>query len=241
MFPEHLDYHGSVEAYYEAKSVLAQYQTEDDVIFYNQDNEPCSQYVQLSLGKQFAYSNDDRGFKCALIGKHNHYNINAAIDVAKLLGVNDGTIQKALVSFKPLAHRLQDLGLHHNIRWINDSISTAPETCIAALKALGKDVETLIVGGVDRGIDYQSLADYIPTSSVKNLITIPDAGGVITSLMSGGPEVYAVQTLEEAVEVAKNITTAGKTCLLSPAAASYNHFKNFEVRGEAFEEYIKFN
>ena len=206
-------------------------------MFYNQDNEQCVKTVESSANK-VGYSNDDLGFECKLIGKHNHYNINATVAVARWFGTPEDTIKEALSTFEPLPHRLQDLGVHHNIRWINDSISTAPETCIAALEALGEDVETLIVGGVDRGINYQSLADYLPTSAVKHVITIPDAGNVIADLLNGGPKVHTAETLEEAVSVAKEVTTSQKTCLLSPAAASYNHFKNFEVRGEAFEGYL---
>lgn len=241
MFPEHLDYHGSVDAYYEAKGVLTKYQSTGDVIFYNQDNAVCVQYAQQSAGSKYSYSNDDRGFTCALLGKHNHYNINAAVDVAKHMSVNDEVIVKALESFSPLPHRLQNLDEHHGIHWINDSISTAPETCIAALEALGGVVETLIIGGVDRGIDYSLLAEYLAASNIKHLITIPDAGNTVTSLLSESVsfEIHAVESLEQAVKVAKTVTTPDATCLLSPAAASYNHFKNFEVRGEEFEKLIK--
>jgi len=132
-------------------------------------------------------------------------------------------------------------GIYNDIEYYNDSISTIPEATIAALKAL-KNVNTLLLGGFDRGIDYSKLADFLKDSDVENLIFIGEAGkrilAEIKKLGITNKNNFEALSFENAIEIAKVKTAKGSICLLSPAAASYDMFKNFELRGKRFKELI---
>ena len=123
---------------------------------------------------------------------------------------------------------------------MDDSISTACETCIQALNSL-PDTDTVLIGGMDRGINYTQLLEYLAESSVPHIILMSDSGKRILKEAEAYPESlrsrmqYAAD-LPEAVAIAKKITQIGRICLMSPAAASYNVYQNFEKRGEHFKE-----
>jgi UDP-N-acetylmuramoylalanine--D-glutamate ligase len=108
---------------------------------------------------------------------------------------------------------------------------------IEAVKALG-NVDTLIIGGMDRGIDYNGFAEYLNSSDISNIICMPKTGHDIAKRLKK-EKVHIVDTLEEAVEVAKRITKKDKSCLLSPAAASYGFFKNFEEKGDLYKKLVR--
>lgn len=182
-----------------------------------------------------------------LFGKHNHFNIGMDYALAMRLGLTDEEFLKGLVTYSPLPHRLQYIGTYDGIKYYNDSISTIGDTCIQALESLKHiGVGTVLIGGMDRGIDYMDLKTYLTTADVDNIIFMAASGKrIYDELMAGNPEfkhpekLILVETLAEAVEKAKEITAPGKCCVLSPAAASYGIFKNFEERGKVFTELVK--
>ena len=115
-----------------------------------------------------------------------------------------------------------------------------PEATKYAIETL-KSVDTLIFGGMDRGIDYQEFAEFLAKSNIHNLVCLKDSGYKIGHMIeSYGTEnkVIQVKDLKEAVEYAKKNTEKGKICLLSPAAPSYNEFKNFEEKGNTFKKLV---
>jgi UDP-N-acetylmuramoylalanine--D-glutamate ligase len=175
----------------------------------------------------------------SLTGEHNRYNCAVVYALAKRLGLSDQQITDGIRSFQPLPHRLSPIGIYHGIRWYDDSISTACETCIQALNSL-PDTDTVLIGGMDRGISYTQLLDYLHHSPVPHIILMSDSGKRILQEADAYPETlrsrmqYAAD-LPEAVAIAKKITQQGKICLMSPAAASYNDYQNFEKRGEHFK------
>lgn len=175
-----------------------------------------------------------------LIGVHNLYNAMAAIVVALYLGVKEKNIFSALEEFKGLDHRLQYIGTYNGVDYIDDSISTIPEATINGISSLS-NVQTVIIGGMDRGIDYSSLYNYLVKVKIKNIVLMYETGKQIFKAIQeidNNNNVVYVENLEEAVKVAINCTPKGSVCLLSPAAASYGYFKNFEDRGDKFKEYI---
>ena len=177
-----------------------------------------------------------------LKGKHNEANICAAIAALSCIdGVDVNKIGNCFDSFKPLHHRMELLGTYDGVVFYNDSISTIPQASIAAVEAL-QNVDTLILGGMDRGIDYQILADYFAQKhSVRHFIFVGLAGERMFNLFTNNhiENLYKASDYHEVVKVAKQVTQKGKICLLSPAAPSYDQFKNFEQRGEVFEMLIK--
>ena len=129
----------------------------------------------------------------------------------------------------------------NGIQFYDDSIATIPEACIEAVKALDK-VDTLILGGFDRGIDYSGLAKFLSASSVRNLIFTGDAGRrilhEIRDIKNPGQTLFLISRFDDFKDIAFNVTRKGYICLLSPAAASYDEFQNFEIRGRRFKELI---
>lgn len=174
-----------------------------------------------------------------LLGQHNYFNIGVAYAIASKLGVSKETFKNALCSFEPLPHRLKFIGQKDGIRFYDDSISTICETTIQALQSV-ENVGTLLIGGMDRGIDYEPLIDYLLANPVDTVICMYATGKRIYDrvVQMGREEHFEyVENLKTAVDCAKSVTAVGKACLLSPAAASYGYFKNFEERGERFREY----
>jgi UDP-N-acetylmuramoylalanine--D-glutamate ligase len=246
-FPEHLDYHGSLEAYKDAKMHIARFQKPADIVFYNGKWESAKEIAEESPGKKVPYLMSGAPVtleETKLIGEHNLENIAVAWRVGEYLGVSKEAAIAAFKKFEPLPHRLQSLGVYHGIEWIDDAISTTPESTIAALRALGDKVRTIILGGQDRGLDFMSLAkEVVKHSSVQTVILFPGTGPRIKEAMQkiGTSKISFcdAETMEEAVRIAKEKTPKGSVCLLSTASPSYNMFKNFEEKGERFAECVR--
>lgn len=245
-FPEHLDYHGSLQKYLEAKKHITRFQREDDVVFFNADSEGAREISEESKGKKIPFRMNDAPVsleEIQLKGKHNLGNIAAAFKVAVHLGIDREDAIAAIRTFKGLPHRLESLGVHDGMEWVNDSISTTPQSAIAALDALGDRVATIILGGQDRGYDFSPLIERLKTSSVKTVILLPDSGATIRKKLQEANvtmNVINAETMEEATKKAKEqtsheprATSHWPIVLLSPAAPSYGHFKNFEDRGSS--------
>jgi len=269
LFQEHLDHYQTYKDYQLAKFNIAKFQQADDYFICNADNEEINtilseiqfkgKFVQFSLLQKvnygcfvkdnIVYFNDgklckayyDTNLPRSLKGKHNLLNIMAAINVCKLIGVPDSNIIDSIGSFKGLEHRIEFVGNFNGIDFYNDSISTIPEATIAAVNAL-KEVNTLLLGGFDRGINYTRLAEFLVKSDIINLIFIGKAGKrMLTEIgkyKNSNKQYFEAISFENAVEIAIKKTEKGKICLLSPAAASYDMFKNFEGRGKRFKELV---
>ncbi len=240
-FPEHLDYHGSLEAYKEAKKHITRFQAADDVVFFNSTSLGAQEIANESAGTKVPYSAVDAPVKIEetkLLGEHNLTNIGGAFKIAKHFGVNDMTAIEAIKSFTGLPHRLQFLGTIGGIDWVDDAISTTPESTMAALKALGNRIGTIILGGQDRGNNFGDLGDEVANSQIGHVILFPGSGPRIKQAIMDAHRVGIVfhdaPDMEMAVRTAKEVTKPGKICLLSTASPSYGMFKNFEEKGEKF-------
>lgn len=179
-----------------------------------------------------------------LLGHHNLFDIAVVYAAARDLGVTAQQFEQALRTYRPLPHRLEYIGTYGGVRYYDDSISTICETTIQALNTL-PDTGTVLIGGMDRGIDYADLIAYLAEHPVPNILLMADTGRRIAEEMErSAPKlltdgyVKLTETLEEAVELAVKLTPAGMSCVLSPAAASYGIFKNFEERGRKFCELV---
>ena len=169
-------------------------------------------------------------------------NIMAAINVCKILEVPDDIIVEGISTFKGLEHRIEFAGNYKGIDFYDDSIATIPEATIEAVKSL-RNVDTLILGGFDRGIDYSQLVHFLHSSTVRNIIFTGDAGKRIMAEMQKhqqqSQKMFMISKFDEFLEIAMKYTTPGTVCLLSPAAASYDEFINFEFRGKRFKELVR--
>jgi UDP-N-acetylmuramoylalanine--D-glutamate ligase len=239
LFPEHLDWHGSVEAYYDAKLRIASTQREDDVTIWNGTDAEIAKRVPLGPARHVAYGLAPPRFSDAamrLRGPHNRLNAAAALTAAEIYGARPSHLESVLASFTGLPHRLEDLGVHGGVRWINDSIATAPEAAVAALDAFPGEVATYIGGGTDRGFDFEPLAAALSASSVRNVILVPPGGKGMQKAIAGA---HLVADLAEAVALAARVTPLGSVVLFSPASPSYGVFNNFEERGNVFPELVQ--
>lgn len=162
----------------------------------------------------------------------------AARIIGRLFKIPQEKINKTIRDFKSLPHRLEFVAEKRGIKFYNDSLSTNPHATIFGLKKLGNGVETLIAGGFDRGVDYSILGPAISKSGIKNLILFPTTGERIGKLVNDKIKKFNVDNMEEAVKLAYKSTSPGKICLMSPASASFNMFKDYEDRGNQFKKYV---
>ena len=181
-----------------------------------------------------AYIDDE---KRHILGNHNLNNIMFIVAVSDILGLDFNLTKQAIDECMPLEHRMEYVGKFNDIEYYNDSIATIPEATINAIETL-KNINTLIVGGKDRGVHQGELIEYINNSKIENVICLPKTGEYIAEGIKN-KQVYLVENLSQAVKIAKEKTKKGMICLLSPAASSYGYFKNFKERGNLFKEYVK--
>lgn len=255
LFQEHLDHYHSYRDYQLAKLQIGLKQQKDDVFYYCTDNEELRQLVTelkpemkgtiLPYGIGMPLAQELSHCERKLQGEHNLSNIAVAYMVAEQMGLEREEILDVVARFNGLEHRMELVGTYHDITFYNDSISTIPAACIAAVEAL-KNVNSLILGGFDRGIDYSILGRYLAEHTIQNLVFVGAAGLRIKEEMMKilGNNSCASNVLVES-DYTKIIpwifahTQPGTICLLSPAAASYDAFKNFEERGRVYKDLVR--
>lgn len=240
MFEEHLDHYNSYDEYKEAKRNVFKHQTKNDYYILNNDMKDII-LGNHALNQNIIDVNVDENVETSLMGKHNKYNVCVAKTIAEIYNVDEKDILDVAKSFKGLPHRLEYIGKYNNIHFIDDSIATIPEAAISAIESL-ENVQTIILGGMDRGIDYSKLIEYLNIKPVGNIILMNDSGRKIYEGLdknNANCNILLVEDLEEAVKMAYKYTNENMTCVLSPAAASYGIFKNFEERGDKFKEYVE--
>lgn len=254
LYPEHLPWHTSHDRYYQDKlnmllqSKIKILNAKDDRTFsYTNSDHRFEEAIYyndtIHSDGMFFYNSSEKLFPCSslnLTGEHNQKNACAVLTVIKELGFSLVGCEEAFKTFCALPHRLQIIKKHNGITFVDDSISTTPETALAALKAFENNTNiSLIIGGENRGQDFSELITYIKNHSHIHLITMPDTGKIAqeTAKKFGVP-FYPADTMQEAVQVAVTLSKPGGVVLLSPAAPSYNRYRNFEERGTDFTHHV---
>ena len=252
IYEEHLDHYVDFNAYKYAKENIYRFQHKDEVTIINIDNLSeetraiPSQKITVSMDKKadIYVSGKDIVFFDTMIpykkisprleGKHNLYNIAVALAAAVNAGCDIDMATEAIKSFNGLEHRMEVVRTVNGVKYVNDSISTIPLAAINAIKTFSAD--TVIIGGMDRGINYDILIEFLNKGNVKNIICLPDSGYRIAAMLNDTSNVFKVKDMEEAVQKAYEVSE--HCCVLSPAAASYGFYKNFEERGKHFKELV---
>lgn len=235
LYEEHLDYYDTLKRYFEAKAHIASNQVKGDR-FYVGSNVP---HIDTEAEVTVIDDGTDYGYELLIPGVHNRYNAEFVYRVAtEVYGCDPEAVRKSLAGARGLPHRLEYVCRKGEVTYYDDSISTIPEAAIGALKSI-PDACTILLGGMDRGIDYTKLTDYMMQHPEYNYICMYASGRRIydTGVISTLPNVYYEEDLEAAVKKAVEITRKG-TVILSPASASYDHFKNFEERGDCFKKLV---
>jgi UDP-N-acetylmuramoylalanine--D-glutamate ligase len=259
LFEDHLDHAGSLYHYHQIKLNMFRNQNNNDIGIYNFDNDYLKKYISeekfnsklfgISLtDKKDTYKENDIVYfqnkvlydintPRLLLGEHNTANIIFSLLVANIMNLDMNKAIQSISAFKPLDYRIQCVGNYNDITFYVDTLATIPEATIQSIETLN-NVDTLIFGGMDRGIDYKEFINYLNNSSINNLICMPSTGYKIGKEIVN-KKVYFISDLEEAVKKAKEVTSKDKICLLSPAASSYEYFKNYAEKAEAFIKYVK--
>ena len=174
-----------------------------------------------------------------ILGEHNLQNALCAVLIARLLGVRNETIRKALASFTGVSHRLEFVTDIDNVSFYNDSKSTNIASSIVAMNSMTANT-TIILGGSDKGLEFDDLF-LNANSNIKNFICIGETKNklISTAEQYGISNVYEALTLKEAVDLAFSLSKNGDCVLLSPACASFDMFSNYEERGKVFMNIVR--
>ena len=236
--PDHLDRHGSFDDYLRCKLRIFENQLPGDTAVVNGDD-PALRGVQLpGHGERVAVTRAAAAEidweHAGLRGDHNLANAIAAAAGARAAGVEGADIDRALREFAPLPHRLEPVASAAGVEFVNDSKATNPDATIQALTAFPAGVH-LILGGSLKGADFAALARAVAAGPVARVYLIGQAADSLgAALDAAGVEAERSGTLAAAVHAAAARARPGDTVLLSPACASFDQFRDFENRGEAF-------
>jgi len=262
--PDHLDrYEYKYENYIDSKFRITMNQTESDYLIYDADDEASAEWLKknktkaklipFSLTKKFdegaSINNNKMEIKInqeeftmetehiALEGKHNMKNAMAASSVAKLMQIRNATIRESLSNFQGVEHRLEKVLKIQNVQYINDSKATNVNATFFALDSM--NVPTVwIVGGVDKGNDYNELMSLV-REKVKAIICLGvDNHKIINAFGDVVDIMVEVNNMNDAVKTAQRLTEKGDAVLLSPACASFDLFENYEDRGKLFKQAV---
>ena len=258
--PNHIDVHGSIEAYKKAKRQIVLHQKAGDWAVVNADDAEvrgwgkAGQRVGFGLVTQAeVFVRDGAIFHaikgveravCPVVdlrlpGWHNVSNAMAAVGAAVAWGVPEAVVAEVLRSFTGVPHRQEKVAEIEGVTYVNDSIATSPDRTRVALEAFGRGI-VLIAGGYDKGIGFGDLGPAIG-QRVAHLIVL---GATAEAIAASVPDdaatvIHRVANIEEAVGLAGTLAQPGDTVLLSPASASYDQFRNFEERGERFRALVR--
>ena len=238
VFEEHLDHFGTFDRYKNAKFNLLRFMGDDDfaVVHDSLMMETIGLGVNNVVFSNMEFDMDEDALP--VLGPHNLLNVKAALCAIGAYGIDTREVIPYLYSFKPLEHRLEPVGTFGGVTFVNDSISTIPQAAIAACQTLGR-VDFLLLGGFDHDIDYTPLVDFMAEHPVPHLLFTGKAGERMMQLMKArgvASQLVTYHNMEEAFDYLKSRSKPNDVCLLSPAASSYDQYKNFEERGAKFKQ-----
>jgi UDP-N-acetylmuramoylalanine--D-glutamate ligase len=260
--PDHLDRHGTFEAYVDAKARIFENQGESDFAVLNADDATCVALAARTRAKVFWFSRNKEVNQgaCArdgqiifrdsktqneimpisdlpLRGAHNLENVLAAICVGTVMGCKPEAMRRAVRDFKAVEHRLEFVATIGGVEYYNDSKATNVDATIKALESFPANIH-IILGGKDKGSDYSVLKDLL-RQRAKRVYTIGAAAEKIESQVGDSAEIVHAETLDVAVKRIASAAEAGDIVLLAPACASFDQFQNYEERGRVFKQLVQ--
>lgn len=266
--PNHLDRHGSMEAYTAAKRRILDFQSAEDSAVLGRDDDGAWRMRGHVKGQLYTFSlrELEPGFDGAYLhegllslrrgnaymplmlrervplrGDHNVSNVLAAFTIGLAAGFTLDAMLTSAEDFRGVPHRLELVREREGVRWYNDSIATAPERSMAAVRAFDEPI-VLLLGGRDKDLPWEDLAALV-ARRVDHVILFGEAAGKIAGALASagleeGPRLTRCATLEEAVRAAAGVAESGDVVLLSPGGTSFDAFKDFAERGERFREWV---
>ena len=254
---DHLDRHGTVEAYRAVKRRLAELTVGSGTVVLNADDPGCVGLAAGLSGDLRWYGFDDPSLEASVVdatirldgadllpasevrlpGRHMLANVLAAALAARLAGAEPAAIADAVGTFPGVPHRLETVAERDGVRWVNDSQATIPEAAIAGLEAFDAPV-VLIAGGKDKGLEYGAFADAIARHA-RSAVLIGETATTLEAAISERVPVSRAGSMEAAVARAAELAEPGDIVLLSPAAASFDMFADYAERGDAFRAAVE--
>ena len=241
--PNHLDRHGTMDAYAQAKQNIFRFQGDSGVLILNSADEATAGWGDLAPGRVEYFDPCGQPFKLQVTGRHNQYNAQAAWAIAREFGVDRQTAADALWGFQSLLHRLQLTAEGGGVKYYNDSKCTTPGGLIVALDAFEPRTAIVIAGGSDKNVSFDEMGSAI-AKLAKAIVVIGAtadkiAASVEQSRTDSTPEIQKADSLQTAVQIASSLASPGDVVLLSPACASYDMFTNYQQRGDLFVQLIE--
>ena len=258
--PDHLDWHTSFDDYFESKKKLLSTQEQNDITILNKDDALIWELKENTKSRIYSFSRktevergcflrDDwlilkdskeeklmRASEIPLFGIHNLENVMASALVGYTMEVPVSRIRESVASFQGLEHRLEKVITLNGIEFYNDSKATNVDASLKSIQSFEQKI-VLILGGRDKGGDFQKLKDAV-SEKVKKVILIGEASERIREALEGSVPMITVSSYKEAVKVGYSEADAGEVVLLAPACTSFDMFQNFEERGKAFKEEV---
>jgi UDP-N-acetylmuramoylalanine--D-glutamate ligase len=245
LYRDHVDYHGTLENYWEAKHNIIRYMDSASTVVFNPETEVVLHWLAESDAKQVAIDTTEQVdmSQTELIGDHNRINYLLVRAAAEALGVEKLTSIAGLKTFKPIKHRLEKVRVVKGITFIDDAIASNPDAAIAGITACVREVGPVgcvFLGGQDRDYDFSALAKLLHTLLVPKLVLFPDTGAKIKALLpeTYQPECFETTDMMAAVKWAGENCPSGSVCLLSSGSPSYSLWKDFEEKGDQFQNAI---
>ncbi len=265
IYSDHIDRHDGFENYKNAKLNLlngSQYNLLRDEVLEKHDftKQEIKELHIRTFGHAGEYSYHDGAFyirkgqifsnnAIILQWEHNMMNISAVLGICDIMNIDPAVLEETLASFKWLPHRMENVWVYGGITWIDDAISTTPESTIQAIQTFGNKIDTIFLWWTDRGYVFEDLIACIRKYGIRNVVLFPDSGKRIAQAIKdeetpAGQDIVRIKMfqtndMKEAVKFAYKYTKNGKICLLSTASPSYTLWKNFEEKGHLFQQYIK--
>jgi UDP-N-acetylmuramoylalanine--D-glutamate ligase len=267
--PNHLDRHGTMQEYTNAKARILDFQAKNDIAILGCDDAGAWNLRNKVKGKLLTFSlfelqrelngaylkdnmlqikDEDKNIKLMprekiqLRGDHNISNVLAAFTIGYAAGFDIDSMIQVAEEFRGVAHRLEFVRELNGVRWYNDSIATAPERSMAAINSFTEPI-VLMLGGRDKNLPWDDLAKLIH-QRVDHLVVFGEAGEMIQKAVTGvsqerGDEIRQAKNLREAILLAHEIASSGDVVLLSPGCTSFDEFKDFAERGERFRTWVQ--
>jgi len=262
--PDHLDRHGSFEAYIEAKRKLLMNQTKDDYTILNYDDPIVRKFADNTQGQVIFFSQQEKlvngiylkdnkivaNFlereeeiidikEIGIKGPHNLENALGAVASSLLMGASKGILVGVLKNFSGVEHRIEEVAVINGVRYINDSKGTNPIASMKAIETFDPPL-VIIAGGKDKGSEFDDFAKVI-REKVKGVVLLGETSDKIEASLKkiGYDSIYRVESIQESVKVATQLACGKGIVLLSPACASWDMFDNYEQRGREFKEAVR--
>ncbi len=225
IFVDHLDKHQDFKEYVDAKKRITLFQKSRDFFIYNEEDKCAQKIAEETAAQKIPFSPIDP--------------LNPISKVMEIFKIENHFLASVIRDFRGLPHRTEYLGSYRGVSFYNDSAATIPEATIKAIRDV-KNVQTIILGGSDKGVDISGLLDTLKSSDIQNIILFKGSTKKLEKeLKYSGKPIFFVGSMKEAVKRCFQNTDRGKACLLSPGFASFNMFKNYRERGELFKKYVR--